>query len=70
MTTLPHPREPADHEQKQILRLHESLHQRLPDQPVEAIEEQVARVYEEYRDCRGRDFLPILVEREVMSRLT
>ncbi|WP_164519615.1 three-helix bundle dimerization domain-containing protein [Nocardioides ferulae] len=69
MTTLPRPRDPQDHEQKQILRLHESLHERLPDHPVEAIEEQVARVYEEYRDCRVREFLPILVEREVMNRL-
>ena len=63
-------RELSAEERKAAQRVVESLRVRLPEHPVSALEEHVAAAFAEYRDCRVRDFLPILVERSVLTRLT
>ena len=45
------------------------LRRRLPDVPVERLEQEVQAACAEYRDCRIRDFVPILVERDVLERV-
>ena len=44
------------------------LHQRLPDVPVRQLQEEVAVACGEYSDSRVRDFVPILVERQILER--
>lgn len=44
------------------------LHQRLPDVPVTHLEDEVLATYAEYHGSRVRDFVWILVERQVLER--
>jgi hypothetical protein len=58
--------EPVERKAMQVV-VHR-LHQRLPDVPVSCLEEEVGAAYAEYHGSRVRDFVWILVERQVLER--
>ncbi|WP_203720782.1 three-helix bundle dimerization domain-containing protein [Paractinoplanes brasiliensis] len=46
-----------------------SVRDRYPGVPTEAIAERVRSAHQRYADARVRDFVPLLVERELMAEL-
>ena len=46
----------------------ERLHGRFPQAPTDGIEQAVVEVHHQYDASRVRDFIPVLVEREVAER--
>lgn len=46
----------------------ERLHGRFPQAPTERIKQAVVEVHHQYDASRVRDFIPVLVEREVADR--
>ena len=57
-------------EQKLVRRVVASVARRLPDHPQERVVECTVGALADYRHARVRDFLPILLERLVVTRLT
>lgn len=49
--------------------LTERLRERFPDEPGDGIERMVAQVHGGYEASTVRDFIPVLVERELVDRL-
>lgn len=60
----------AVEEQKLVRRVVEAVRRRRPDVEVHQAERHVLDALEEYRDSRVREFLPILLERAVLRRIT
>ena len=63
-------RELTFEEQKLVRRVVEAVRRRRPDVEVYQAERHVLAALEEYRDSRVREFLPILLERAVLRRIT
>lgn len=56
-------------EPKVLAQVVQRVEERLPGVAHDVAEDAVTVVFREYSDSRVRDFLPILVEREVLLRL-
>ncbi len=49
--------------------LTERLRERFPDEPADGIGQMVAQLHDGYGASTVRDFIPVLVEREMVDRL-
>jgi len=57
------------HEGKALEQIRQTMQHRYPSVPAEAIAERMRKVHHRYADAPIRDFVPLLVERELTLQL-
>jgi hypothetical protein len=57
--------DPSEHDQQAMERTIEALRQRFPGVAAEDIADQVRAAYQRYQDAPIREYVPVMVEREV-----
>jgi hypothetical protein len=57
------------HERSALDRVRQSMQHRYPDVPAAAIAERIRKAHQRYDRARIRDFVPLLVERELAIQL-
>ena len=57
------------HEDRALEHVRQTMQHRYPDVPAAAIAERMRKVHQRYDNARIRDFVPLLVERELTAQL-